>query len=47
MSIEDNKAIVERWFAEFWGPDHNPMEVEQRFHRPARVEREANQGYEA
>ena len=24
MSVEDNKAIVARWFAEFWGPDYNP-----------------------
>ena len=24
MSAEDNKAVVERWFAEFWGADYNP-----------------------
>ena len=24
MSIEDNKTIVRRWLAEFWGPDYNP-----------------------
>ena len=23
MSIEDNKAVVGRWFTEFWGPDFN------------------------
>jgi predicted ester cyclase len=23
MSIEDNKAVVVRWFTEFWGPDFN------------------------
>ena len=24
MSIEENKAIVGRWFTEFWGKDYNP-----------------------
>jgi predicted ester cyclase len=24
MSIEDNKAVVARWFTEFWGPKFNP-----------------------
>jgi predicted ester cyclase len=24
MSADDNKAIVGRWFTEFWGPDYNP-----------------------
>ena len=24
MSTEENKAIVGRWFAEFWGADYNP-----------------------
>ncbi|MEA3216095.1 MAG: hypothetical protein QOJ19_2251 [Acidimicrobiia bacterium] len=24
MSAEENKAIVGRWFTEFWGPDYNP-----------------------
>jgi len=23
MSVEENKAVVGRWFAEFWGPDYN------------------------
>jgi len=29
MSIEDNKAVVGRWFAEFWGPDHNPGVIDE------------------
>ena len=29
MSIEDNKAIVGRWFAEFWGPDYNPAIIDE------------------
>jgi hypothetical protein len=24
MSIEENKAVVGQWFAEFWGKDFNP-----------------------
>jgi hypothetical protein len=24
MSAEDNKAIVGRWFTEFWGTEYNP-----------------------
>ena len=24
MSTEENKAVVGRWFAEFWGKDFNP-----------------------
>lgn len=24
MSIEENKAVVGRWFNEFWGADFNP-----------------------
>jgi predicted ester cyclase len=28
MSIEDNKAIVGRWFTEFWGADFNPAIVD-------------------
>src|SRR3954454_25158209 len=24
MSIEENKAVVGRWFTEFWGKDFNP-----------------------
>jgi predicted ester cyclase len=29
MSIEDNKAVVARWFAEFWGPDYNPGVIDE------------------
>ena len=29
MSIEDNKAIVGRWFSEFWGADFNPMVIDE------------------
>ena len=29
MSIEDNKAVVGRWFAEFWGPDYNPAVIDE------------------
>ena len=29
MSIEDNKAIVGRWFTEFWGPDFNPAVIDE------------------
>ncbi len=29
MSIENNKAVVARWFAEFWGPDHNPGVIDE------------------
>ncbi len=29
MSIEDNKAVVGRWFAEFWGPDYNPGVIDE------------------
>jgi predicted ester cyclase len=29
MSIEDNKAIVGRWFGEFWGPDYNPGVIDE------------------
>jgi len=29
MSIEDNKAIVGRWFTEFWGPDFNPDVIDE------------------
>jgi hypothetical protein len=27
MSIEDNKAVVTRWFTEFWGPEYNPAVI--------------------
>src|SRR5215472_5710670 len=29
MSIEDNKAIVGRWFAEFWGKNFNPAVIDE------------------
>lgn len=29
MSIEDNKAIVGRWFGEFWGPGYNPGVIDE------------------
>ncbi len=29
MSIEDNKAIVGRWFSEFWGADFNPAVIDE------------------
>jgi len=29
MSIEDNKAVVGRWFTEFWGPDYNPAVIDE------------------
>jgi predicted ester cyclase len=29
MSIEDNKAIVGRWFSEFWGADFNPTVIDE------------------
>jgi hypothetical protein len=29
MSIEDNKAVVGRWFMEFWGPDFNPGIIDE------------------
>jgi predicted ester cyclase len=29
MSIEENKAVVARWFAEFWGPDYNPAVIDE------------------
>ena len=29
MSAEDNKAIVGRWFTEFWGPDYNPDVIDE------------------
>ena len=27
MSIEENKAVVGRWFTEFWGPDFRPAVI--------------------
>jgi predicted ester cyclase len=29
MSVEENKAVVGRWFAEFWGSDYNPGVIEE------------------
>ncbi|MGH3436251.1 MAG: ester cyclase [Sciscionella sp.] len=29
MSIEDNKAIVGRWFTEFWGKEFNPAVIDE------------------
>ncbi len=29
MSTEDNKAVVARWFAEFWGDSYNPGVIEE------------------
>ncbi|HEY0932318.1 MAG TPA: ester cyclase [Trebonia sp.] len=29
MSAEDNKAVVGRWFTEFWGPEFNPDVIDE------------------
>ena len=29
MSIEENKAVVGRWFTEFWGADFNPDVIDE------------------
>src|SRR5262245_3114122 len=29
MSIEENKAVVGRWFTEFWGEDFNPAVIDE------------------
>lgn len=29
MSVEDNKAVVGRWFTEFWGSDFNPAVIDE------------------
>jgi hypothetical protein len=29
MSIEENKAVVSRWFTEFWGKDYNPAVIDE------------------
>ncbi len=29
MSAEDNKAIVGRWFTEFWGNEFNPAVIDE------------------
>jgi predicted ester cyclase len=38
MSIEDNNAIVGRWFTEFWGSDFNPDVVDELAHPDIRFE---------
>jgi hypothetical protein len=29
MSAEDNKAVVDRWFTEFWGNPRNPAVIDE------------------
>jgi SnoaL-like polyketide cyclase len=29
MSVEDNKAVVARWFTEFWGPNYDPAVIDE------------------
>ena len=29
MSIQENKAVVGRWFTEFWGKDFNPAVIDE------------------
>ena len=29
MSVEDNRAVVGRWFTEFWGPKFNPAVIDE------------------
>jgi predicted ester cyclase len=29
MSVEDNKAVVARWFTDFWGSDFNPAIIDE------------------
>jgi hypothetical protein len=29
MSAEDNKAVVGRWFTEFWGTEYNPDVIDE------------------
>lgn len=29
MSVEENKAVVGRWFTEFWGADFNPGVIDE------------------
>lgn len=38
MSIEDNKAVVGRWFTEFWGSDYNPAVIDELAHPDIRFE---------
>jgi hypothetical protein len=37
MSVEDNKAIVGRWFSEFWGKQAELNEAGQRLRRIAQA----------
>ena len=38
MSIEENKAIVGRWFTDFWGADYNPAIIDELAHPDIRFE---------
>ena len=38
MTIEDNKAVVGRWFTEFWGPEFNPDVIDELAHPDIRFE---------
>ena len=38
MSTEDNKAVVGRWFTEFWGSDYNPAVIDELAHPDIRFE---------
>ena len=38
MSAEENKAIVARWFTEFWGTDFNPEVIDELAHPDIRFE---------
>jgi predicted ester cyclase len=38
MSIEDDKAVVGRWFTEFWGSDFNPDVIDELAHPDIRFE---------
>ena len=38
MSTEDNKAVVGRWFTEFWGSDYNPTVIDELAHPDIRFE---------
>ena len=38
MSAEENKAIVGRWFTEFWGNDYNPAVIDELAHPDIRFE---------
>jgi predicted ester cyclase len=38
MSIEDNKAIIGRWFTDFWGTEFNPDVIDELAHPDIRFE---------